>query len=587
MKADLFPTTELKDLTLTQLLLEHERDWVDYHGLQKGVLWAARHFGLEHATKIAKQKFSLLPSQETLEQRLKQEAAELAENEREIRSRAEAWEEGSYRERKLVEKVQQRLETLRTEVSLEDLKKISVFIDDHHRAVKEQLESSGELARQRQEALNEKHPDLSLRRVAGKIKNYLIDNRRILVPAAVGIVFGAAGSGGAYKYFSNQDRNRPTEEVGYVIASEHPGVQAAVAVTDVVRTGNKVYKEYKYGDEKKFQDRKEKITASLAKVQQAKSETKEVMEYYAGAGKNIGNLSAGTQRIWQAWHHDTNKSGHWEERCTTTTDSKGRTQRSCHNVYVCDYIDHTWTFNVSTAAPGVELYLQGLNDIEKVTPETANQTEMETQLRAFLSKDKKYSSLSVDDQVKQTLPYSDIFTSITVAGNNRLSNLLSTTNSNNFVFVKNNHANDYIFSHETRERDHGCSSRGSPPQAYVVSESLLAETTALVGHYNNVMGRLGNTSNHLLSCERALQKLATAGDRSPIEEHIQQVGDIAITLQDEINPDSAYSMLTSSWRTAIPFILLFGLGIGAGYAGVSAYDRRRKQREFLGKYGAY
>src|SRR3989344_4210769 len=227
MKSDLFPTTYLSELTLSQLLLEHERDWIDYHGMQKGVLWTARHLGLEHAKNVAKQKISLLFSSETLDQRLEQEAAELAENEKEIRERAEAWKSDGYRERNLVEDVKKRLDLLDTDFSDENLKQISTFIDDHHRAVKEQLESSGELARQRKEALDQKHPELSLGRVAGKVKNYLIDKRRVLVPDTVGITLGASGAGIAYKYFAYQDRNRPTAEVSQVFATEHPGVKAA------------------------------------------------------------------------------------------------------------------------------------------------------------------------------------------------------------------------------------------------------------------------------------------------------------------------------------------------------------------------
>ena len=91
MKSDLFPTAELSDLTLTQLLLEHERDWVEFHGLKRGVFWTARYLGLKHARNIAGQKLSLLASSQSLDQRLAQETTELAENEAEIRRRADAW----------------------------------------------------------------------------------------------------------------------------------------------------------------------------------------------------------------------------------------------------------------------------------------------------------------------------------------------------------------------------------------------------------------------------------------------------------------------------------------------------------------
>src|SRR3989344_3972208 len=147
MKSDLFPTTYLSELTLVQLLLEHERDWIDYHGLQKGIIWTARHLGLEHAKNVAKQRMSILFSSETIEQRLEQEVIELAENEKEIRERADAWKSDGYRERNLVEEVKKRLNLLDTDITDEDLKEIGKFVDVHHRVVKEQLESSGELAR--------------------------------------------------------------------------------------------------------------------------------------------------------------------------------------------------------------------------------------------------------------------------------------------------------------------------------------------------------------------------------------------------------------------------------------------------------
>ncbi len=590
MKSDLFPTTELKGLTLAQLLLEHEKDWVEYHGLQKGIFWTARHFGLEHAKNIAKQKVSHLFSSQTLDQRLEQEAAELEENEREIRERAEAWKCDGYRERNLVDHVKQRLDLLDTDVTDEDLEKISKFVDDHLRAVKEQLESSGELARQRQAELDQKHPKASLGRIVGKVKNGLIEKKRILVPAAVGIAFGAAGSGGAYHYFSNQDRNRPTEEIGSVIDSEHPGVRMTVAVIDTVRAGNELFKRCKYDEGTSIQSIKDKSAAIITKVKQAKSETKKAQEYYARTAKNISALVAGSAQIWDAWNHHKEESGHWKTVCTTSTDAKGRTTTQCHQEYHCDYIDHTWTFHLETAASGVDLYLRGLSTLGNIIPAGVSQPEIETQIKTFLSKDKKYSLLSVEDQEKRKRPYADVFTSITIAGNNALRNFLSNADSASFSFIKNNYKNDYIFSHETRERNHSCSSRGNPPQAYVVSEAFFAQANDLGKHYNNLTGRMKNTAEHLKAYEETLAKIEKTAANPETKELLEQLGDQVIVIQDEINPNSEYSMLTSGWRTAIPFMLLFGLGglgVGAGYAGVSAFDRRRRQREFLGKYGTY
>lgn len=586
MKSDLFPTTELKDLTLTQLLLEHERDWVDYHGLQKGFFWTARYLGLEHAKNIAKQKLSLLFSSETLDQRLEQETAELAENEREIRDRAEAWKSDGYRERNLIDDVQKRLDLLDTDVTDEDLKKISKFVDDHHRAVKEQLESSGELARRRQAELDQKHPTLSLGRVAGKAKNYVIDKRRILFPAAVGMTLGASGCGIAYKYFAYQDRNRPTVEVSATFSTEHPGARAAITSTDVVRDGNKFFTECKYGHG--FDSAESR--SSLSKISKAKIDLEEATAYYGKVSKNINSFVAGTNRIWQSWDHHKRESGHYVTVCTTTTDAKGNSHTDCHQEYRCDYIDHTWAFNPSTAVSGVELYNKGLVDVKEVTPQFIDVAEMKEKIRVFLSKDKKYFSLTIDDQEKKTQLYSDILTSVTIAGNNKLGAQLSDTDGSTFKFIKKNYQNNSVFSYRTTERNRSCSSRGNPPQSYVVSETLLEETNALAEHYGDLTKRLSNTKNLLNEYERTLQKIGSTKDSVVIEESIEQVGDLVINIQDEMNPDSHYSMFTSGWRTVIPFMLLFGLGglgIGAGYAGVSAYDRRRRQREFLGKYGPY
>ena len=589
MKSDLFPTTELKDLTLAQLLLEHENDWIEYHGLQKGGFWTARHLGLEHAKNIARQKISLFFSPQTLDQRLGQEAAELAENETEIRDRADAWKSDGYRGRNLVENVKQRLDLLDTDITDEDLEKASKFIDDHHRAVQEQLESSGELARQRQEALDKKHPAPSFGRAAGTVKNYLINKRRMVVPAVLGITLGASGSGIAYKYFAYQDRNRPTAEVEQVFTTdEHPGVKAAIAVTDIVRDGNQFFTQCRYGPG--YNHNLAENKRLLAKVSKAKADVEEARTYYGRADTNLNLLAAGTDRIWQAWNHSKRESGHYDTVCTTSTDTNGNSHTSCHQEYRCDYVDHTWTFNSGAAASGVEVYNHGLVDLGKVSPKFIDVAKMKKQIGVFLSHDEGYVSLPPEEQEKQTQLYSDVLTSITIAGSNKLGALLSGTNGSTFRFIKHNHPNNLVFSSRTEERNWACSSRGNPPQAYVVSESLVEETNTLAEHYNDLIKRLGNTSGQLDQYQQTLLRITSTSNVDEREKEIDQVGDHTITLQDEMNPDSEYSMFTSGWRTAIPFMLLFGLGglgIGAGYAGVSAYDRRRKQRKFLKEYGAY
>ena len=235
----------------------------------------------------------------------------------------------------------------------------------------------------------------------------------------------------------------------------------------------------------------------------------------------------------------------------------------------------------------MEQYVRGLDGIKTVTPEKVDTGNLEAQLQDFLSRDRKYAFLSADDKVKQKQHYSDVLTSVTIAGNNQLRDLLLATNNSNFVFIRNSHT---TFPQKTEERSYGCSHRGSPPQGYVVSESLLVDTMALTEEYQDITRRLDKASNHLVGYEKTLQQLTATGEQSQTQELVQKVGDMAITLQEDINPDSSYSMLTSGWRTAIPFILLFGLGglgVGAGYAGVSAFDRRRKRRDFANKYGSY
>ena len=586
MKSNLFPTTDLSDLTLAQLLLEHERDWVDYHGLQKGVFWTARHLGLKHASNIARQKFSFFYSPENLDQKLEAKAAELAANKEEILAKEESWKTVGYRRRTLINNVNERLELLTTDTNSEDLERISVFINEHYRAIKEQLENNGELARQRQQALDQKYPDASVSRATRKVKNFFNNNQRILAPALVGIIFGTSGGCLAYNYFSNQDRNRPTEEISSAFTTEHPGTVAAITITNSVRAGNELFKEYKLNSEISLPELKSKSTSLVAKINQAKVETKRAQEYYARAEQNINLLVNGNNKIWSAWEHTTEETGHYYPLCMPSGNTTICTQQ-----YTCDYIDHTWKFNLNIAAEGVELYNQGLRNIDAFAPAAIKLQQLENQLELSLSKNETYLSLSPDKQKDKKNLYSDVFTSITIAGNDLLRNDLLNAESQAFTFIKDNYNYEEIFKSETTERNEACSMKGNPPLSYTQSETLNEEIRAVADQYQSITEGLKKTAAQLWNYKIIAEKISTSANNDEImEESINSLGDQTIIIQQEINPDSQYAMLSRGWRTAIPFMLLFGLGglgVGAGYAGVSALDRRRRRKEFAQKYKNY
>ena len=332
----------------------------------------------------------------------------------------------------------------------------------------------------------------------------------------------------------------------------------------------------------------------ISEVNNTRGKTAAALTYYSFIRDPLVLVNSGGDLISSAWNHSSNESGHYYQTCST--DTKGNT--SCTQHYVCDYIDHTWTFNPSRAAQGIKTYLEGsttLNSDRSKHPKTVNISFLDKLMKDNLLKEgeKDLTPEQKEERIKQL---TDWLKSVTIKGNNTvvadISYLIGASQGGELSWLNDNYTNTRLFPLISKDRDNSCGS-GVAPKGYNVSQRFDSKTDRTMQHYANVISRTSGSvellkkyKSKLLEINTELKRGASAND---VEDQYDELGEIAIELHKKFNPKSSYKSLSKGWRTAIPIMLLCGLGSLGGIGGyflLKKYEDK-KYRSRMRRYSIY
>lgn len=569
-----FTGKPLEQMTLEQKLLEVQDDWITLQGLRNGFMWGLRNVGINYALKNTALKYQL-KSTGKLAEAISDYERQIEEDKSAIEADSNAWVTGSYREQKQADAVKNVFDRLNESGDQKAYK-------DSRRFIKEHLEAIA--AEKRRLNLDEKFPEETIGKKVGRISNFLKDNAGIIVPITLAFTLGGGSCIAANNYVESRNRNRPTHTVMQVVDTDHPGVESAALTNDTAMRSNRLVNSYLNGRGNNFVENHNRIIELVQKTRRANNEAE---VYYNPIKPAVSDLFNGGNKIGDAWSHSSYESTHIERDCSTTTDSEGKSQTTCTNRVVCDYVDHTWRFYPHVAESGIQLFTQGLTEIEGNMPEAIDVSNIESNIRNYVQKRyTRYTNL--EEQERRYKQMNDFIGSITIAGNNelitRLSSMQASAENGRFAWIRNNR---HHFPLVHSDRDYMCGS-GSAPQGYYVSQQFESETMDLIMHYTEMRDGLESSRLHLNNIENTLLRLNSTiqnnGSSSDIGDLYEEFGEGAIALQKDLNPHSNYSLLSKGWRIAIPLMFLFGLGgLGAvgGYLGVKNFgDKKYNQRMY-------
>lgn len=595
----------LDEMTLTEKILELEEDWVRLQGLKHGFFWNLRNLGPDYAFKRAKQKVQLaLKGKGHLDAMISDYEFQILEDREAIEKDANAWKEG-HRDRECIDSVQKVLDRFHTHIDpqkLEDptyLKDLRTYVKIHRKNFEE---------KRRQLALENKFPDNDVVSVIGRklgtLRNGFLNNKHIVVPIAIALTAGGSGWYGCMSHLDGKDKNRPTHSVGPAIyggefqAQEDPRIDAAALVNDATMLGNRSYNLYW----KQRVDRKDGILerhdALLPLINNAKKAVSKTKEYFANYNEIVSDLARGGSLIANAWSHYEDESGHMEpyQVCTTSTDSNGNSTQTCttHYRYVCDYVDHTWTFRPEDAKHGIFLFEEGKKKLEPIMPTKVDTNILRTKILTHLENNTHYQKLDTDGKKELEKKMLDFMQSISIEGNNNFAqNLYSLHQSVDFNHIQSNYDNQDVFPLSSSDRDHSCGN-GTAPQSYYLTHRFHSATHSMQSHHESLLSRSTSTEGYLNTLEHQVttisSKLRSGIDVSDLEDQYEDLGETLIQMQKAYNPASDFTPMSRTWRKVIPVLFLFLLG-GAGGAGSyflmrsreeNRYHRRMEQR---GMYG--
>ena len=306
--------------------------------------------------------------------------------------------------------------------------------------------------------------------------------------------------------------------------------------------------------------------------------------------------NSGGDIISSAWHH----SRHEETTTTVSVSVDSEGNASTTTTTTCDYIDHTWKFTPKRASEGIETYLKGMNQLKKSTknPKLVDVSFLESLMKNSLLKEGE-SELSVEESSERTKQMTDWLRSVTIRGNNAvvadISYLIGAVQGGELSWIKDNYAKNGKgdpFPLLAAYRDKSCGD-GIAPKGYNTSLRFDSRTDAAMSHYANLVNRVNGSIGLLKEYKTKLleinQDLAKGKSTGAVENKYDELGEIAIKLHKTFNPNSGYTSMSKGWRTAIPLMLLFGLGSLGGVGGFFLLRRheQKKYHERMRKHRVY
>ncbi len=566
LQEETYTGRSLREMSLAEKELELAKDWAYLQGLRRGFLWNSAHIGTGYALKITAEK-AKLRLQGKLENVIASYERQIAEDRSAIAQDKEALESDGYRGVRLSDKVQSVLDQLTASNNPENIRDTLIYA----KLKMEELEKE-----RRKHELDEKHPDRNLGRLGGKVRNFFAHNMSILAPVSLALTLGGGSWYAATTYFENQNKNRPAHLVTPLlhpesesVSEEHPGVEAAIAVNDAAMAGNGEVNQFLNSDATAY-DSKGLTDIVLPLVRRSKEKITLAAEYYNKKGSGIPEIVLGSTLIGDAWSHYSSETGHHELRTRITTDSEGEITTEIDDVYVCDYVDHTWKFDPEIARSGFEVFGSGFTALD--IPEVISTEGLHARVKGALEKDPLYKSLSPEERKEKEDMMTDFLHAVTIEGNNLLASSLYHIQGpvvSEFAWIKLNAYNRSIFPLADHDRDYLCGS-GDPPEGYRKSKAFASSTYEVEKVHHAIASSVNKTSTLLGEFERIILDLEKEGagqNPSRKKELLGELGEITIASYDALNPDGSYSPTSKGWRIAVPLLFLFGLGTAGGLGG--------------------
>jgi len=223
----------MHEMTAEQRLLELRDDKIKLRGLKESFRSNCQIFGIGYALKqgLAKLRFK---KRGMFEVRLKDLETQIQDDLESIRKDPSAPRENPYRSMNIahVEDVLDRLEKIEGEKYLSK-HKLRQLRRDTRRYLKEHQDMLA--AEMRKLKLDEECPEETTNKKARRTWNWIVDNRRLLVPLAAFTVIGGGAGLGSHMYIQHKNRNRTVVEIpAEVIQTNHPGVEAARDITNAI-----------------------------------------------------------------------------------------------------------------------------------------------------------------------------------------------------------------------------------------------------------------------------------------------------------------------------------------------------------------
>jgi ribosomal 50S subunit-associated protein YjgA (DUF615 family) len=566
---DTFTGGALAEMTLAQKLCELREDRLRLLGLENGFWKNVQLIGVGYALERQVQKWRLHRKGEL--------AAVIADLRRQIdddidaiRGDADAWKKDDYRDSRLIEEVERVLERFGHESDEHALADMRRYVKIHQQELAAQIRKLG---------LDQAHPEPGAARSWGLFKNFLAARRLSTIVVAAAVVLGATGWTVTYVVVQRMNRNRPVEVVGDAVKTSHLGVLAARDVNDAAMTGNRLVNVYLEGsDDKTLLALQE---ALAARVGEAAQSIPAARADYARSKPLLDELGPRSRRLFAAWTHTENENGHWEERCTTTTDDDGNEDESCSSEYVCDYVDHTWTFDPAIAEASVGPFAESAAKARTVAPALSDLLRLRAEARARVEGGAAFAALEPAERQAAIDRAQDWLRSLTVAQSDEVAFEMRDIDDacepgGEVEWLRSQLGSFPRFS---SDRDHGCGA-GAAPAEYDRCAALDARVQRVVEAHRTILEKLDVAATSATALATSLgeidRRIRGGADPDDLSAQYGELGEHTIALHHSLNPESSFVMLTKGWRIALPLLALFvlaTLGALGTFFGVRAWRR--------------
>ncbi len=339
---DTFTGEPLAALTLTQRLLELRIDAFENIALRQGFSDNLAVFGLVGAMRHSLRRWRLGPTGVAM--RLDSLEAQLAANRELIRADPAAKRPEGYRGGRYLAEVTEVLDAFdegRTTLSPATLRQ---YLVAQQRDLAQELRSLGLPARPAGPPA--RRGGATLLRTA---EHVLLPVLLLALPFVVGFV--------AYRSMRRALRpesqlltelEAPLRDGAATSRAPHAGVRAAAELRDLAASVNQLTND--------VLDARRSTPELVARVDEVLTTSGAVEDHVRAAHaamelatKAVSALDGSLGALGSSWTETSDENGHYEERCTTTTDSKGNKSESCSSRWVCDSVDYEWTFDAGRA----------------------------------------------------------------------------------------------------------------------------------------------------------------------------------------------------------------------------------------------